>query len=245
MAKKKKTSKVQFTLWDVLLSFPNLHKPKPYKGNVYYKTDVLLDPDHSQLDDLRAAILGVKTSTWGDDKAEWPEGATNVGIKSGKEREDQAAYKGKKYITLSKNAEYGTPSVIDLKGKEFNPAAVKGGMYANVTFTIAPWKPDESTGESEGLSLFLDGVQIDTSKQALNFGGGGSIQDRFKRKGKDKDSEDDQDDEDEEPKKKRVVDEDEDDEPRGKKKRAVDEDDEDAPPKRNKKGFAKRDQEEE
>lgn len=175
--KKKKTAKkrkaaVELTLWDVILSYPDLHDPKPYKGKIYYRTDVLMDEDHPQLSQLRKAIAKVKTDTWGEDKTEWPK-AKNPLIGDGNAREDQKGYKDRRYITPSTQ----TPvPVIDLKGKTFNAQLVKGGMFANVAVRVSAWEFDGD----EGVSIYLQGVQIDTSKAGLNFGGGKSVKQMFK-----------------------------------------------------------------
>jgi len=161
MATKKKSKKkpsVEMTLWDVILSYPDLHDPKPFKGKIYYRTDCLMDEDHPQLADLRAAIKSVKVKAFGTDKSEWPE-MKNF-IQDGNAREDQKGYADKKYITVSTQ----TPvPVIDLKDKPFNPQSVKGGMFANVAIRISAWEYDGD----EGVSIYLQGVQIDTSKASL------------------------------------------------------------------------------
>jgi hypothetical protein len=172
MVKKKKKVSVELTLWDVILSYPDLHDPKPFKGKIYYKTDVLLDADHSQLGELRKAITKVRVGNWGEDKDEWPKGAKKVFIQKGDEREDSQGYKGRLYFTT---ATQSPVPVIDPKGKAFNPQMVKGGMFANVAVNISPWM----NGEDEGLSIYLQGVQIDTSKAGLNFGGGRSVKKMF------------------------------------------------------------------
>lgn len=236
--KKKKTKKkkaaVDMTLWDVILSYPDLHDPKPYKGKVYFRTDVLLEKDHPQLKDLRLAIKSVKTDSWGDDETEWPEASKPL-IQNGDDREDQTGYAGKKYVTPSTQ----TPvPVVDLKGKAFNAQMVKGGMFANVAVRISAWEFDGD----EGVSIYLQGVQIDTSKASLNFGGGKSVKQMFNRDGDDEEG-DEQDGDDS------SGDDDEDDDtPRGKKRKPTsrksnsddDEDDTDADdsddePKRDKK----------
>lgn len=213
--KKKKKAAVEMTLWDVCLSYPDLHDPKPYKGKIYYRTDCLMDEDHPQLGAVRAAIKKVKVTTWGEDKSEWPQAAKPL-IQNGDEREDQKGYAGKKYITASTQ----TPvPVVNPSGKEFNPQMVKGGMFANVAIRISAWEFDGD----EGVSIYLQGVQIDTKKPSLNFGGGKSVAQMFKR---DEDAEDGEDtesanDEGED------SDDDEDDQPRSKKKRVTrDEEDE-------------------
>lgn len=171
--KKKKKAAVEMTLWDVILSYPDLHDPKPYKGKIYYRTDVLLENDHPQLKDLRLNIKKVKVETWGTDESEYPV-AENPLIKKGDDREDQTGYKGRRYITPSTQ----TPvPVVDLKGKVFNPQMVKGGMFANVAIRISAWEFDGD----EGISIYLQGVQIDTSKASLNFGGGKSVKQMFSR----------------------------------------------------------------
>src|SRR5258708_1877716 len=131
---KKKKVALELTLWDVCLSYPDLHEPKPYKGKTYYKTDCLLDEDHSQLGELRAAIKKVKQEAFGTDTSEWPDGAKKKFVQDGNEREDQPAYKDKLYVSAATQ----TPvPVVDLKGKSFNPQAVKGGMFANVAIRIS------------------------------------------------------------------------------------------------------------
>lgn len=214
--KGKKNPFKEMTLWDVILSYPDLHEPKPYKGNIRYRTDVLLDEDHPQLGDLRAAIKKVKTEAWGPDKSEWPEPTANAGNRpllfDGNEREDQKGYKDRMYIMPFTQ----TPvAVVGPNGKEFNPQMVKGGMFSNVAIRISAWERDGD----EGVSIYLQGVQIDTKKPSLNFGGGKSISQMFK-----KEDESDSNDEDSE-------DEDEDDQPRSKKKKtkpSSDDEDEDS-----------------
>lgn len=208
-AAKKKRVAVEMTLWDVILSYPDLHDPKPYKGKIYYRTDVLMGEDHAQLKELRGNITKVKKMAWGEDKSEWPEATHNGGNKKlvhdGNEREDQTGYKDRFYITASTQ----TPvPVVDLKGKAFNAQMVKGGMFANVAVRISHW---EYEGD-EGVSIYLQGVQIDTSKKSLNFGGGKSVDQMFNLKGSDDDESDDEDQTDDE-----ESDDDEDDQPRGKK----------------------------
>lgn len=219
MAKKKsKKAAVEMTLWDVCLSYPDLHDPKPYKGKVYYRTDCLMDEDDPQLGKLRAAIKKVKTEAWGSDKSEWPKAKKPL-IQDGNEREDQKGYKDKKFITASTQ----TPvPVVDPRGKEFNPQMVKGGMFANVAVRISAWEFDGD----EGVSIYLQGVQIDTKKPSLNFGGGKSIAQMFKRDGDEDEEESDEEDDFDSS----SDDEDEDDKPLAKKKKKksrVVEDDED------------------
>jgi Protein of unknown function (DUF2815) len=208
---KKKKVAVELTLWDVCLSYPDLHEPKPYKGKVYYRTDCLLDTDHSQLKELQAAVKKVKTQAFGSDASEWPEGAKKKFIQDGNDREDQEAYRDKLYISASTQ----TPvPVVDLKGKAFNAQAVKGGMFANVAIRISSWEFDGD----EGVSIYLQGVQIDTSKASLNFGGGRSTKQMFNRDGDDEDTSSDDFDSD--------SDDSDDDTPRGKKGKKRESDDE-------------------
>lgn len=214
MAIKKKAKKrkeaIEMTLWGVCLSYPDLHDPKPYKGKIYYSTDLLMDPDHAQLGELREAIKTIKVNTWGDDKSEWPE--MKAFIKNGDEREDQKGYAGKKYLKASTQ----TPvPVVDLKGKAFNAQMVKGGMFANVAIRLSAWEFDGD----EGMSIYLQGVQIDTSKASLNFGGGKSVSQMFARD--DKAVSDDTSDDEE------YEEEEEDDQPRSKKKSRKPADEED------------------
>lgn len=216
--KGKKKAAVDKTLWDVILSYPDLYDPKPFKGNIRYRTDVLMDKDHPQLGELRAAIKKVKTEAWGPDKSEWPEPTSNAGNRpllfDGNEREDQKGYKDRMYITPSTQ----TPvPVIGPNGKEFNPQMVKGGMFGNVAIRISAWDRDGD----EGVSIYLQGVQIDTKKPSLNFGGGKSVKQMFSQ---DEEDESDSNDENSE-------DEDEDDQPRSKKKKtkpSSDDEDEDS-----------------
>lgn len=213
--KKKKTKKaaVELTIWGGILSYPDLHDPKPYKGKVYFKTDVLLDSDDPQLDTIRKAIKSVKQKSWGKDESEWPE-AKNPLIKNGDKREDQKGYAGKRYVSPSTQ----TPvPVVDLKGKPFNPQSVKGGMFGNIAVRISAWEFDGD----EGVSIYLQGVQIDTSKPSLNFGGGKSVKQMFSRDDGDdeEESEDESDEENEE--------EEDEEAPRKKKKKPVRDDDED------------------
>ncbi len=171
--KKKKTKKtrVKMTLWGVILSYPDLHNPKPFKGKVYYRVDALLELDHPQLKELKSALHKVKVATFGEDKSEWPE-AGNPGIEDGNEREDSQGYKGRKYIKCS--TQQPVP-VVGPDGHKFNPQMVKGGMYGNVAICISTWENDGEVG----VAIYLEGVQIDTSKESLNFGGGRSVKEMF------------------------------------------------------------------
>lgn len=171
--RKKKKPAIEMTLWDVVLSYPDLYEPKPYKGKVYYRTDALLGEDHPQLKTLRQNIKKIKTEAFGPDESEWPV-SENPLVKKGDERQDNPEYKGKRYLTPSTQ----TPvPVVDLKGKPFNAQMVKGGMFANVAIRISAWEFDGD----EGISIYLQGVQIDTSKASLNFGGGKSVKQMFSR----------------------------------------------------------------
>jgi hypothetical protein len=174
--KKKKKSSIELTLWDIVLSYPDLHEPKPYKGKVYYRTDAILDADDAQIGKFKKAVKKVCVDAFGEDKSEWPESVQGKYpfIFDGDERTEQKGYAGKKYIV----AQTQTPvPVVDPKGKAFNAQMVKGGMFANIAVNISAW---EYEGD-EGVSVYLQGVQIDTSKASLNFGGGRSIAQMFKR----------------------------------------------------------------
>ncbi len=175
MAPKKKVKKkkpfVEMTLWDVILSYPDLHDPKPFKGKIYFQTDVLLDEDHPQLGELRKAIFKVKKDYWGEDKTEWVKTDKPL-IQDGNSRSDQKGYKDRRFIVPKTQ----TPvPVVDLRGKAFNPQMIKGGMFANVAIRVAAW---EYEGD-EGVAIYLQGVQIDTKKKGLNFGGGKSVAKMF------------------------------------------------------------------
>lgn len=233
MAKKAKKASVEMTLWGVVASYPDLHDPKPFKGKVYFKLDCLMDMDHPQLKKLKAAINQVRTEQWGEDKAEWPKGATRVFIQDGNEREDQKAYQDKYYI--SAKTQQPVP-VVDPKGKPFNPQMLKGGMTVNVAIAISAWEFDGD----EGVAIYLQGVQVDTSVPKLDgFGGGKSVEQMFgKSKAKDDESEE--------------LEEEEDDQPRSKKKaKKVEdegeevEDDEPAPKAKKKKAARNFDEDEE
>lgn len=248
MAKKKPKKKaIEMTLWGVVLSYPDLHNPKPYKGKIYFKTDCLLDLDHAQLGELRNAIKEVRTEAFGDDKSEWPKGAAKVFLQNGDEREDQKGYKGKKFITASTQ---NPVPVVDMKGKAFNAQAVKGGMTANVAIRISAW---EFEGD-EGMSIYLQGVQIDTSIPSLNFGGGKTVDQMFAKKGKradddeDDDSEESEEETEEEEENEETEEEEEEDRPRKTKKKASrDEEEEESedPPAKKKKNKSFDDNEEE
>lgn len=226
MATKKKKTKakaIEMTLWDVILSYPDLHDPKPYKGKIYYRTDVLMEKNDPQVKKLKEAIHSVYEQAFGEDESEWPE-PQKPHLQNGDEREDSKGYAGRRYITASTQ----TPvPVVDPRGKAFNPQMVKGGMFANVAVRISSWEFDGDVG----VSIYLQGVQIDTSKPSLNFGGGKSVDQMFKKKGKA--SEDEEEDEDEAPRKKSKRDFDEEEEedlPKKKKKsRQEESEEEDAP----------------
>lgn len=183
MAKKgKKKPSLEMTLFGVILSFPDLDNPKPFKGKVYFKTDCLLDSDHPQLKALKNSILKVRQQAWGEDKTEWPVKGKKVLLQDGSTRPDQKPYQGKFFITASTQ---NRVPVVDPKGREFNAATVKGGMTANVAIAISAWEFDGD----EGISIYLQGVQVDTKKERLpGFGGGKSVKQMFNIK----DDEDDE-----------------------------------------------------
>lgn len=184
--KKKKPANrgVEITLFGVILSYPDLHDPKPFKGKVYYRTDILFEKGHPQLTALKEAIHDVKVAAWGDDESEWPE-EDKTFIHNGNEREDQASYKNRRFITASTQ----TPvPVVDLKNKTFDPRQVRGGMWANVAINIRAWEFDGDMG----VSIYLQGVQVDTSKPKLDgFGGGRSVDQMFKKSRADDEDEED------------------------------------------------------
>lgn len=214
MAKKKKFHRVEMVVHGVL-SYPDLANPKPYKGKIYYRTDVLFDQDDPQLAVLKKKINSVRVKTWGDDKEEWPDGARKRFIQDGNEREDQPTYADKSFITVS--TQQGV-SVVDPKGKPFSPQMVKGGMSAKVAINISPWDND---GE-EGMSIYLQAVMVDPSKERLpGFGGGKSAKKLFGIDEEESDESEDADADDE------SDDDEEEDQPRSKKKKAVEEEDED------------------
>lgn len=237
--KKPKKAAIDLTLWDVILSYPDLHEPKPFKGKIYFKTDVLLDKDHPQLGALRAAIKKVKVSTWGEDKTEWPEAKKPL-IQDGDAREDQKGYKGRVFITPATQQQV---PVVNLNGSKFPAQSVKGGMFGNVAVRISAWEFDGD----EGVSIYLQGVMIDTTKDSLNFGGGKSVKQMFDLDEDAEESDDSEEDEDEEDKprakkKRRVVEEDEDD---SDDEDSDDDEEEETPPKRKKKRVVEEDDEEE
>lgn len=156
-----------------VLSYPDLHQPKPFKGKTYYRTDILFDQDDAQLAVLKKKIHEVRVKTWGADKTEWPEGAKKRFIQDGNEREDQKTYEDKMYVSVSTQQPV---SVIDPKGKAFSAAMVKGGMFAKVAVCLSPW---DNEGE-EGMSIYLQAVMVDTTKEKLaGFGGGKSANQLF------------------------------------------------------------------
>lgn len=198
MAKKKKLTE-EVNLRNVILSFPNLGG-QMFKGKMNYNTDVLLESNDPQVKLLRRAIKTVCAEAFGDDRSEWPEKIPS--INDGDERADQKGYPGRVWIKAS--SKYPI-EVVDAKGEPMTPEMVRGGAYANVAINVSKW---DNEGE-EGVSLYLAGVMVDTKKKGLDFGGGKSVMERFK-KGKDDEDQDDEE-EDEKPKnKKRPVDEDED-----------------------------------
>jgi hypothetical protein len=187
----KKKPQKELTLWDVVLSYPDLHDPKPYKGKVYYSVDAILERNDPQVKELKDAINEVCVEAFGDDESEWPKSI--VSVQDGNEREDQQGYAGKRFI---KAKTQGAVPVVDLSGKAFNPQSVKGGMYGNVAINISTWEYDGD----QGVSIYLQGVQIDTKKKGLNFGGGRTPEQMFNHSSKksaqvDAGDEDDQDDE--------------------------------------------------
>lgn len=222
----------------MILSYPDLHNPKPYKGKIYYRTDVLMKTKSATFKELHEAINDVCVEAFGDDESEWP--SENIkGIQNGNEREDSQGYKGNMYITASTQ----TPvPVVDMEGHKFNPQAVKGGMFANVAVTISAWEFDGD----EGISIYLQGVQIDTSKESLNFGGGRSVKQMFNV---DADDDQDEDQEEEKPTRKakasRYEDEEDEEEKPSRAKKRPSYDDEDEKPARKKKASRYDDEEEE
>lgn len=205
-SKKKRKPKRPFqelTIWGAILSYPDLHNPKPFKGKTYFQSDVLLDADHPDLAKLKKAITKVRTAYWGEDKSEWVKPDKPL-IQNGDKREDQKGYAGKFFITPKSQFPV---DVVNKKGKPFDPQMVRGGMFANVAVRVAAW---ENEGD-QGVSIYLQGIMIDTDKKALNFGGGRSVKQMFNL-GRDDDDMDESDDDD-------------DDEPRGKKKKGFSFDD--------------------
>lgn len=238
MAKKKKFHRIEMVLYGVL-SYPDVHNPKPFKGKTYYRTDVLFDKDDPQLAVLKKKINRVRVETWGDDKSEWPEKAVKRFIQDGDEREDQTTYHEKFYVTASSQ---NPIPVIDPKGKTFSTAMVKGGMFAKVAICISPW---ENEGE-EGMNIYLQGIMVDTTKEKLaGFGGGKSAKQLFGLESEDEDSDSDDSDEDDEEdmprgkkkpaKKSRYDDEDESDDDADEDEDTDEDDEEDSPPPRKKK----------
>lgn len=209
-----KSPNVEMALYGIL-SYPKLHNPKPYKGKIYYSTDILFDQDDAQLSVLKKKINAVRVKTWGKDKTEWPEKAKKRFIQDGNEREDQPTYADRSYIAVSTQQPV---SVITPSGKSFNAQLVRGGMKARVVVSIVPW---DNEGD-EGLSVYLQGIIIDPTEERLpGFGGGKSAKQLLQIAGIDDEDADDDEGEDAE-------DEDED-LPRskkGKNKKAVAEDDE-------------------
>lgn len=201
---KKKFERLEMVLYGVL-SYPDLSNPKPFKGKVYYRTDILFDQDDPQLAILKKKINKVRVLNWGADKDEWPEKARKRFIQDGNEREDQPTYQDKMYVTVATQ----TPvDVIDTKGRAFSAAMVRGGMFAKVALSISPWENDGD----EGMSLYLQGVMVDTAKAPLpGFGGKKSAKALFGIKDSEEDTDDEDDGEEVD------EDEDEDDKPRGKK----------------------------
>lgn len=248
---KKKKPLVEFTMYDVVLSYPVLDEAREFRGKKYFQVDIIFDEDHAQLKQLNSAINGVAKKAWGEDKSEWPEKIQRP--QDGNEREDQAGYKGKRFLSLKTTFR---PDVIDIKGREFSGASVKGGMHANVAFNITTWAMPDG---DEGLSCFLHSVQVDQTKKYTPFGGGTPTADRYKKgRAEDEEEDEDQDDDDGEDQE-----DDEDDQPRGKKKKKSapaedddeddsddgeddtdDEDDEDEPPAKKKKKRAPVDEDE-
>lgn len=194
-SKKKKPSH-ELTLWDVVLSYPDLFEPKPYKGKIYYSIDVILDKTDAQVKELKTAVHDVCVEAFGEDQSEWPEKI--AGVQNGDDREDQQGYKGKRFIKAQ--TQQPVP-VVDFSGKSFNPQLVKGGMYGNVAVNICAWEFDGD----QGVSIYLQGVQIDTKKKGLNFGGGKSVEQMFARNGRKAndgdDGDEDYDSQDDEPRK--------------------------------------------
>lgn len=201
MAKKKKLERIEMVVYGVV-SYPDIVNPKPFKSKIYYRTDVLLESDDPQIVALKKKINKVRVLNWGEDKDEWPEKARKRFIQDGNTREDQKTYHDKMFITCSSQ---NPIPVIDPKGKTFNPAMLKGGMFAKVAICISPWNND---GE-EGMSIYLQGIMVDTSKQKLaGFGGGKSAKRLFGLEDDgpdtdDDDSEENTDDEDDMPAKKK------------------------------------------
>lgn len=164
MVKSKKSERTEIVLYGVA-SYPNLAKENRYGQ---YTLDLLLDKTDPQIGVLKKKINTVRVNTWGEDKEEWPEKATGSYISDGDERQDQLTYHGKMYITATSKQPV---QCIDPTGKSFNPLMVKGGMFVKISIAITPWK-NEKFGE--GLSLYLQAVLVDTSKEKLSgFGGGG------------------------------------------------------------------------
>jgi hypothetical protein len=178
---KPKNPSVALTLWDVILSYPDLHEPKPYMGKIRYRTDVLLDSDHADLSALKKAVSKVRVTSFGDDKTEWPKGAKKKLIHDGNEREDQKTYKDRFYITAGSN---NPVPIVDLKGKTVPAQQIRGGMMANVAVTVGKYNFEGK----EGVTIYLNGIQLDPAKKVLpGFGGGPSVEKMFGKRAEDQD----------------------------------------------------------
>jgi hypothetical protein len=228
-----RSNSVEVELWDVILSYPQLHEPKPYNGKITYSVEILMEEDSQARQDLKKAIFKLAKETWGPDKSEWPDKVAM--IKDGNEKSDSKGYEGRFFIkATSKNP----VEVIDQKNKEFNAQSVRGGMYANVAVNVSIWDNDSG----EGLSVWLHSIQIITNKKGEDFGGGKPAADRFKKKSSSsRDEDEDQDDTD---------DEDEDEKPSKKSKKKTskheddDEDEDEKPVRKSKKPEVAEDDEE-
>lgn len=191
IVKKKKAAKAklpskELVIWDCILSYPVLDKPKLFKGNLYYSIDGLLEKNDAQCKEIRTAIKEIAVEMFGEDESEWPEKIHM--LQNGDDNQDSKGYKGRRFFKAS-TKNFGPANVIDANGKPFNPAMVKGGMYGNIAINISGW---ENEGDY-GISIYLQGVQVDAKKPYEAFGGGKSAAQLF---GTDKDDDDTDTDED-------------------------------------------------
>jgi hypothetical protein len=226
MAKKKKASfeTYELTIKDVILSYPVLANPKPFKGKSYYSIDGLMKKNHPQIERFKKLIELARKDAYGPDKSEWPDDMKEF-ILNGDDNEGSQGYAGKFYFKAS--TQNAVP-VVDMEKKAFSPSAVKGGMWGSIAVNIKAWENDGDTG----VSVYLAGVQVNTDRDYDAFGGGKSVDSMFGDSDNDDDNqaEDDEDEKAVKKKKKVVVEDDEDEDytpPKKKKKPIVIEDDED------------------
>lgn len=165
MAKEKtKVEGVSLELPKFQMSYPYLFTKAKYKGEDQgYKVDALFDKEED-LSLIKKAITKAKVNMFGKNKDKWPKVVSC--IKDGDEKQDQANYEGKLYITLKSKVR--KPVVVDKKKKPIeDESEVYGGRFARAAVMIMIVK----SGSTYYSACYINAIQVLEHGEA--FGGGG------------------------------------------------------------------------